>query len=54
MTTVFVRAGYSANADIVLDKRDSVMAISEALLQFDNDSKHVEIETEPQTFEKIH
>jgi HlyD family secretion protein len=50
--TVFVRAGYSANADIVLDKRDSVMAISEALLQFENDSAFVEIETEPQTFEK--
>ncbi|MCB2219743.1 MAG: efflux RND transporter periplasmic adaptor subunit [Bacteroidetes bacterium] len=50
--TVFVRAGYSANADIVLDKRDSVLAISEALLQFENDTAFVEIETEPQTFEK--
>lgn len=50
--TVFVRAGYSANADIVLDRRDSVLAISEALLQFDNDSAFVEVETEPQTFEK--
>jgi len=50
--TIFVRAGYSANADIVLDKRDSVLAISEALLQFENDSVYVEIETEPQTFEK--
>lgn len=50
--TVFVRAGYSANADIVLDKRDSVLAISEALLQFENDTAFVEIETDPQTFEK--
>jgi len=50
--TVFVRAGYSANADIVLDKRDSVLAISEAQLQFENDSAYVEIETQPQTFEK--
>jgi len=50
--TLFVRAGYSANADIVLDSRDSVLAISEALLQFDNDSAFVEIETEPQVFEK--
>jgi len=50
--TVFVRAGYSANADIVLDKRDSVMAISEALLQFENDSAFVEIETDEQVFEK--
>lgn len=50
--TVFVRAGYSANADIVLDKRDSVLAISEALLQFVNDSTFVEVEGEPQVFEK--
>ncbi|MBN2174390.1 MAG: efflux RND transporter periplasmic adaptor subunit [Bacteroidales bacterium] len=50
--TIFVRAGYSANADIVLDKRDSVLCISEALLQFENDSAYVEVETEPQTFEK--
>jgi HlyD family secretion protein len=50
--TVFVRAGYSANADIVLDKRDSVLAISEALLQFINDSTFVEVEKEPQVFEK--
>ena len=50
--TVFVRAGYSANADIVLDSRDSVLAISEALLQFENDSAFVEVETDPQVFEK--
>jgi len=48
----FIRAGYSANADIVLDRRDSVLAISEALLQFDGDSAYVEVETEPQVFEK--
>lgn len=50
--TVFVRAGYSANADIVLDRRDSVLAVSEALLQFENDSAFVEIETDEQVFEK--
>lgn len=50
---VFIRAGYSANADIVLDSRDSVLAISEALLQFDEDKKpFVEIETGNQVFEK--
>lgn len=48
----FIRAGYSANADIVLERRDSVLAISEALLQFDGDSTFVEIETRPQEFEK--
>ena len=50
----FIRSGYSANADIVLDRRDSVLAIQEALLIFGNhpDSTFVEIETSPQTFEK--
>lgn len=48
----FVRAGYSANADIVLERVDSVMAIQESLIQFENDSVYVEIETEPQVFEK--
>jgi HlyD family secretion protein len=48
----FIRAGYSANADIVLERRDSVLAISESLLQFENDSPYVEIETGNQTFER--
>ena len=48
----FIRAGYSANADIVLDRRDDVLAISEALLQFDGDSAYVEVETAEQEFEK--
>ena len=48
----FVRAGYSANADIVLDRVDSVMVIKESLLKFENDSIYVEVETEPQVFEK--
>jgi HlyD family secretion protein len=48
----FIRAGYSANADIVLDRRDSVLAISESLLIFENDSAFVEIEVSPQQFEK--
>ncbi len=41
----FIRAGYSANANIVLDRRDSVMVISEGLLKFENDSAYVEILT---------
>ena len=49
---LFVRAGYSANADIVLAQTDSVLSIQESLLQFENDSVYVEIETEPQVFEK--
>jgi HlyD family secretion protein len=41
----FIRAGYSANASIVLDKRDSVLVIPEGLLKFQNDSSFVEIQT---------
>lgn len=48
----FIRAGYSANADIVLSKADSVLAIQESLLQFENDTAFVEVETGPQTYEK--
>ena len=50
--SIFVRAGYSANADIVLDQRDSVLVISESLINFENDSVFVEVETEDQVFEK--
>ena len=48
----FLRAGYSANADIVLDRRDNVLAINESLLQFDGDKPFVEVATGPQQFEK--
>ena len=48
----FIRAGYSANADIVLDARKHVLAIKEGLLQFDKDKSFVEIETAPQVFER--
>jgi HlyD family secretion protein len=49
----FIRAGYSANAKIVLDKTaDSVMAIPESLLMFEDDSTYVEVESAPQQFEK--
>lgn len=50
--SVFVRAGYSANADIVLERADSVMSIQESLLHFEKDSVFVEVEVEPQVFEK--
>ncbi len=48
----FLRAGYSANADIVLDKRDSVLAIKESNIIFDGDTTYVDVETAPQVFEK--
>ena len=50
----FVRAGYSANADIVLEKKDSVLAIKEALLKFDQktEAPYVEVKTGEGTFER--
>ncbi|NLP57887.1 efflux RND transporter periplasmic adaptor subunit [Lutibacter sp. B1] len=50
----FIRAGYSANADIVLDKKDSVLSIKEALLQFDKktETPYVEVKTGDQAFER--
>ncbi len=48
----FLRAGYSANADIVLDKKEKVLAIKESMLQFKKDSTFVEVEKGPQQFEK--
>lgn len=50
--SAFLRAGYSANADIVLDKRDSVLAIRESNLLFEGDKIFVEVQTAPQQFEK--
>ncbi len=50
----YIRAGYSANADIKLEKKDSVLAIKEALLQFNRvtEKPFVEIETKNQKFKK--
>ncbi len=54
LDSIFVRAGYSANADIVLARRDSVLVIPESLLQFEEGKAFVEVETEEsQVFEKI-
>ena len=50
----FIRAGYSANADIVLEKKDSVLAIKEALLKFDKKTEkpYVEVKTGEGSYEK--
>ncbi len=52
--SVFIRAGLSANASIILDKADSVLAVKEALVQFDSDTKqpYVEVEVGAQQFER--
>jgi HlyD family secretion protein len=48
----FLRAGYSANADIILDKRDSVLCIPESVLIFEKDFVYVEIKNGSGGFEK--
>lgn len=52
--TIFIRAGLSANASIILAKVDSVLAIKEALVQFDSKTKKpfVEIKTGEKQFER--
>ena len=52
--SIFIRAGYSANASLVLERKDSIMVVSESLLQFDRKTEkpYVEVLTGEQKFEK--
>jgi len=49
---LFLRSNYSANADIVLDKKENVLAINEGDLMIEDKASFVEVETAPQKFEK--
>jgi HlyD family secretion protein len=49
---VFIRAGYSANADIILERKDKVLAISESLVKFEDGKAFVEVELGPQKFDR--
>lgn len=49
---LFLRANYSANADIVLEKKEQVLAINEGNLLIEKDANFVEVEVSPQEFEK--
>ncbi len=51
----YVRAGYSANAELILSKKDDVLAIKESLVQYDRKSEkpYVEILKEKNTFERV-
>ena len=50
----FIRAGYSANGTLVVDNKQDIMVIAEALLQFDRRTSlpYVEVETSSQNFER--
>ncbi|MFC4097604.1 efflux RND transporter periplasmic adaptor subunit [Euzebyella saccharophila] len=51
---IFIRAGYSANASLILEKKEDILVIPEALLQFDSktDKPYVEVSTGEQNFER--
>jgi len=49
---LFLRSNYSANADIVLDKREDVLAVNEGDLIIEDKATFVEVEKAPQQFEK--
>ncbi|MEO2062379.1 MAG: efflux RND transporter periplasmic adaptor subunit [Christiangramia sp.] len=52
--TTFIRAGLSANASIILAKAENVLAIKEALVQFDDETQkpYVEVMTGDQEFKR--
>ena len=49
-----VRAGYSANASLILERKENILVLPEALLQFDRTTEKpfVEVETGQQQFER--
>jgi HlyD family secretion protein len=52
--TTFIRAGLSANASIILARADDVLALKEALVQYDPKTQQpfVELETGNQEFKR--
>jgi HlyD family secretion protein len=50
--STFLRAAYSASADIILAKKENVLAIPESVLQFDKSKPFVEVEKTPNVYEK--
>lgn len=49
---VFVRAGMSANADIVLQRREQVLAVREALVEYKRGGASVQVKTGEESFEQ--
>ena len=48
----FLRAGYSATADVVLDERSQVLALSERLIQYDVNQPFVDVLVGDNTYER--
>jgi HlyD family secretion protein len=51
--TYTIRAGYSANAEIVLQEAKGVLSVPESALEFNGDSVFVYLMSSPQVFERI-
>lgn len=51
----YVRAGYSANAELILDKKIDILAIKESLVQYDRKTEKpfIEIQKSDQKFERV-
>ncbi|MCB0570671.1 MAG: HlyD family efflux transporter periplasmic adaptor subunit, partial [Phaeodactylibacter sp.] len=49
---IFLRAGYSANADIILDRRKDVVSIKERDVLFEGDTTYVEVKTGERQYKK--
>lgn len=52
-SNTFLRAGYSANADIILERRDKVVTINERDIIFKDDKRFVEVVKGDQEFEEV-
>ena len=50
--SAFIRAGYSANAAIVLDKREKVLSVNESYVEFEGPNAFIYVESSPQVFDK--
>lgn len=55
--SIFIRAGYSANANVVIENREGVVTLPESTVEFEGSDTYVQVLTgaedaDPQTFEK--
>ncbi|MBN1607509.1 MAG: efflux RND transporter periplasmic adaptor subunit [Polyangiaceae bacterium] len=49
---VFIRANYSANADIIVSRRDRVLSVNEGCVHYDGSRASVDVEIRSQEFER--
>ncbi|NRB61680.1 MAG: efflux RND transporter periplasmic adaptor subunit [Saprospiraceae bacterium] len=51
--STFLRAGYSANADIIIDQRQQVVTVNERDVIYENDDTFLEVEKGERQFDKV-